>query len=932
VDEARPTKRKRLTSGEPSSREPSLLPDYSVSGESDDSVAPFRVISRIGGILIEIPKNPDFDRSEYISVNLSQSSETQSSQRLSALETEDSRVRLPPLPDDRVIPDSQEWSSLGTPQLQIPGPDLLSQDTEAVVEPHREDCRVIPDSQTQPTTDQLPAVDDLFSSHPVQSSSEDKQEDTEEVAQGFISDGLETHQSGALISDIPSRQPDHLDLSQTQQLIPDEGLYSTSTDDRLPAEGGGENKEPLDFTQSLVFLTQVDLELPSVGTSSGDRVAETPLEQTTKQGKNQKGRSSLSTVIGQTPAGSEETPQEAQIVLGFLSGHNSDFRSDKSSAHPSSHAAPPLREQDSQDDGNGSYQVGSGAVDQSHSEQLPRTSNFTLPAFRHAEEILDSIETGLESENSQLPTSTVQVESRTEQILQYPARMDSEAASITPMSMVDRLRQIQADALRRQSHSSSPLLSPSEERSEKEQETPAELPQQVTIEVPIQTLLPSTEGVAVTNQPDAGDGEGRKLQNGSDHQARTEDGSSDAQELGMASLDDQAATGLGLSIEDRFIAIQPQDLMHGTISPAELSNFVTTAATALETEQLEVNQLIDTGNTAVLSPGIDQQDALNQLVTPVDGPTEEYVVTLPFAANIRPIYISTIIQAAREIENFSELFSREIPTNPEESLILLIDDLFAALLDICDYPTFMDNLPVESMDSEDLKNHAVSTNSKFSFVFEFLEELKDTDKTVLIVVRSKRLLGFLLSVVGSEGYRYSTKGLNDLSLGRYSLRVVLVTSDEEVASPPTEFDVVIGFDHAFRSSAASKKLSEDSSYDKPLPITLSLVVTHSIEHIDMRISRGLELLERKNALLISVVQSQGLIADPERGYPHPHEVAALFASHVKEPNEGFFWEPQPIPDLVFDVYLSTQRTQRHDVGESRLNSRKRGLVSVHRSQ
>ena len=95
-------------------------------------------------------------------------------------------------------------------------------------------------------------------------------------------------------------------------------------------------------------------------------------------------------------------------------------------------------------------------------------------------------------------------------------------------------------------------------------------------------------------------------------------------------------------------------------------------------------------------------------------------------------------------------------------------------------------------------------------------------------------------------------------------------------------------------------------------------------------------LERKNALVVSVVQARDLVAEPERGYPEPHAVAETFVQLIKDPTAEVFYEQQIIPDEVFEVYMSSQvqgrASQRSpvppDVDSDRSTSRKRQLVSV----
>jgi hypothetical protein len=114
---------------------------------------------------------------------------------------------------------------------------------------------------------------------------------------------------------------------------------------------------------------------------------------------------------------------------------------------------------------------------------------------------------------------------------------------------------------------------------------------------------------------------------------------------------------------------------------------------------------------------------------------------------------------------------------------------------------------------------------------------------------------------------------------------------------------------------------------------LSLVITNSLEHIDLRISTARDSLERKNALLVSVNQARGVISSPEREYLEPHVIAEKFSTWIKDPTADFYWEAQSIPDEIFDAYLNSQAgacasrsVSRQLTGDPTRSTRKRLLM------
>jgi hypothetical protein len=392
-----------------------------------------------------------------------------------------------------------------------------------------------------------------------------------------------------------------------------------------------------------------------------------------------------------------------------------------------------------------------------------------------------------------------------------------------------------------------------------------------------------------------------------------------------------------------LLPAQPDILLQATVSPSDITRSIETEETTVppllvdqvETEGTNQSELDDRASNALPSmgsqDGFSPGDVPSAAVIPIEVLPNEFIISVPFAANVRPVYNHTIVNYRKQIEAFTNILSSDSYMVPDRSLVAEIDQLFSRLLDLCDYPTFDDSLPFDTMSAVEIKKHAVGTNGKFSFVAELLDNLRQVDKRILIIARSQRLLGYLEAIIGTEGIPYSRSGLNDMKPGNYQfpLQAVLVGTDQDLHDSAFDFDIIVAFDYAFTSTPVYQELSNPSTEGKP-PILLTLVASLSIEHIDLRISSQIDPLERKSALLISVVQARSLVAEPERGSAEPHVQAFVISEHIKEPTDDFEWEPQPIPDEIFDVYLSSQvRTSPHaneEAGDS--NSRKRRMVGL----
>ncbi|KAG5963441.1 hypothetical protein E4U58_003554 [Claviceps cyperi] len=283
----------------------------------------------------------------------------------------------------------------------------------------------------------------------------------------------------------------------------------------------------------------------------------------------------------------------------------------------------------------------------------------------------------------------------------------------------------------------------------------------------------------------------------------------------------------------------------------------------------------------------------------------KHTVTLPFQASIRPLYDDTLLEYKKEITQYGNVFSSEEYVEPDEALVHKIDQVLDELRNICDYPPGVIGSAIETLPSIQLIKYCCDGNGKFNFLFELLQGLtKDT--RVLIVARSVELLRLLFRLAEALGIECIC---GDLGLsfkpesGILVARVTLILPERDVDED--DFDLVIGYDYSFGSSVVGSRLEPEIPGARS-PMVLTLVTTHSIEHIDPHVPGDLTLLERKNALVSGIVRARQLVKDPDRGCPEPHEVASLFAEYLNGLAEDVIWEPAPLPEDILDIYLHSQ--------------------------
>ncbi|KAK1247845.1 hypothetical protein MKX07_000733 [Trichoderma sp. CBMAI-0711] len=281
---------------------------------------------------------------------------------------------------------------------------------------------------------------------------------------------------------------------------------------------------------------------------------------------------------------------------------------------------------------------------------------------------------------------------------------------------------------------------------------------------------------------------------------------------------------------------------------------------------------------------------------------KEHIVTLPYQASLREKYDTIIVAYKNSIKEFNRSFSDEDYSEPDQSLVARIDELFDSLLNLCDYPGDAVGSDLERLSPDDQARYCCDANPKFNFLRELLRGVEN-HLSILIVARSPDLLRLLGHLAWAVKMPFSCKATGHVDPGNSGFRMVLALPTEFVDA--RKFDVVIGYDHSFRHSAVAQGLSTHSSSSRH-PLVLQLVTTHSIEHIDLHIPDDLTLLERKSVLVSAIVRARQLVERPDPNQPEPHEIAAQIIEYLSSDEEPFLWEPTPVPENILDVYVHSQ--------------------------
>jgi hypothetical protein len=288
----------------------------------------------------------------------------------------------------------------------------------------------------------------------------------------------------------------------------------------------------------------------------------------------------------------------------------------------------------------------------------------------------------------------------------------------------------------------------------------------------------------------------------------------------------------------------------------------------------------------------------------------EYLVTLPLVSNLRTRYIETIMEHRLAIANHTSALADSSTKEPDDDTANEIDQLFETLLDMVDLPAFLEGL---ELSREYMVKHSTNSNSKFSFIYELLSQVKRGG--IVILSRPGRVADFLEAILTEcrdKGHNRSEN--NDKAATaespRAEVQFTLATTDSDPTSLPTDVRAVICFDQKARTSVLWMRYAamEDSR-----PLMLTLITTYTLEHIDRLLPALMDPLERRNALVIGTWQSRGYVINSN--ITLPHEAADIFAGIIDYSSSDFIWHPEPLPDTILDVYAATQNraSPEHEV-------------------
>lgn len=295
-----------------------------------------------------------------------------------------------------------------------------------------------------------------------------------------------------------------------------------------------------------------------------------------------------------------------------------------------------------------------------------------------------------------------------------------------------------------------------------------------------------------------------------------------------------------------------------------------------------------------------------------DSAPNEYLVPIPPAARIRAEVLEYINKNRQDIHAFTTNVYGDGNQSPDHRNSAKIDEILQYLTELSNLPPYHKDL--SDLSQEESVRYARDTSSKLSFVYEFLEGLRDAAVEIAILSDSGTVLKQLEAIVSQGGfaYRHLRDNWPQIPTGQGSAcRVILIDTSIEDAEPVHTANIVLAYDQTAEHSGLLDQYKTDS-VDKQEPLVFSLVEVYTLEHINRRLSPAMSPFERKQAQAICVAFLSEHLEDEwmyER-IPQPHEMAQDLIRYLVD-DEGRFthpetrwetWEHQTVPEDVFDRY------------------------------
>jgi hypothetical protein len=291
---------------------------------------------------------------------------------------------------------------------------------------------------------------------------------------------------------------------------------------------------------------------------------------------------------------------------------------------------------------------------------------------------------------------------------------------------------------------------------------------------------------------------------------------------------------------------------------------------------------------------------------------EEYFVPLPMVSHARDVYDNAL--RTRRSQRYAFLTDEVF----DASLVKEIDSMINELDSLCNHQDLIvDDFSTQKMETvEQQAKWAENVSTKCIFLAEFLSLMQTEDKRIAILVRPGRMLEILEALFEWHGFVYNRADKPNFDEGESyigntaggPMRINLYPTQGKI----TGFErpsIIIGFDSTYSSKAhLIKNLQGDPKSPNRLVPFFSLIVTHSIEHLEKCFDENLEPIERKIKLVSCLTQIGDSVGKLSGEHYGPPAAAKVIAEYVVNGAIEGSWPLLPMPDIE-DQDLNIESSQ-----------------------
>ncbi|KUJ17317.1 uncharacterized protein LY89DRAFT_733175 [Mollisia scopiformis] len=275
----------------------------------------------------------------------------------------------------------------------------------------------------------------------------------------------------------------------------------------------------------------------------------------------------------------------------------------------------------------------------------------------------------------------------------------------------------------------------------------------------------------------------------------------------------------------------------------------------------------------------------------------EFLVPLPMVSYVRDMYNEEL----REHRDLTSLFVRDDLEVLEEEQVKEIDSMLENLRSICDHQDiYNDDFSTQQSEQISRIEHAKfaeNCSTKCMFLAALLVRLKDRDLHIVVLARAGRMSEILQTVFELHNLNYCIAGDAPSSVHSSSLRITLhPTSVKQILVEPAS--AVIAFDSTSRDCSFLGELrSNMQHYLSGLAPLLSLVVTHSIEHLERCFNDDIDPIQKKIRLVKCLRQLGDSVGQLKAEHEDPAVAADAVAGYLELGAIATSWPLPPMPEI-----------------------------------